>query len=410
MEYELEKEIKANVFSVLRFIYSHCGIKSKRNGTEFIADKIVQAGTQNDIVSFIETLAQIMDADIGAIWQSRGAEFLSNASRPEAEQIYAWIIKHPRVASMIIALPRQEQVDEAIEAVSLMDVQKEGQALPNKPYEIQITIETISPLSHGSDTKAGNATLFRRMNVLSDTGATLSLPYYAGNAFRGQMRDLLADDFLRFIGITPDKTNPKIALWFFHTIYAGGALEENSDASKAFSKLLGANGAIKAEGVYQFRDTLPMISALGCSLGNRIIEGRANFGDFRPRCYEWNSGPQKVSELMTWEYLTRREDHEGHDDGENKSMIATTECLKAGVILDGGIDMRGHASDLERSVIGRGLWLMQQHGYIGANARRGFGRVAISAENAPDKTLYENYMKENKDRIVNFLEGLGALC
>jgi hypothetical protein len=153
-----------------------------------------------------------------------------------------------------------------------------------------------------------------------------------------------------------------------------------------------------------------MISALGCSLGNRIIEGRANFGDFRPRCYEWNSGPQKVSELMTWEYLTRREDHEGHDDGENKSMIATTECLKAGVILDGGIDMRGHASDLERSVIGRGLWLMQQHGYIGANARRGFGRVAISAENAPDKTLYENYMKENKDRIVNFLEGLGALC
>jgi hypothetical protein len=53
---------------------------------------------------------------------------------------------------------------------------------------------------------------------------------------------------------------------------------------------------------------------------------------------------------------------------------------------------------------------MQQHGYIGANARRGFGRVAISAENAPDKTLYENYMKENKDRIVNFLEGLGALC
>lgn len=404
------KEFLFTVFSVLRFIYSHSKITGKRNGSEFFADRIVQASTEKTLLAFTERLSKLVDADIGAIWESRGVEFLRISGTEDAAKIYQWIRQFPRIVAMISALPKKEQVEEALESIEIEAVREDGRALPQGLFEIPIKITTLAPLAHGGDAKAGNATLFRRMQVLSDTGSTLSLPYYSGNALRGQMRDLLADDFLRALDIKPSKTKPPIALWFFHTLYAGGALEENSDASKAFGKLLGANGAIKAEGVYQFRDTLPIISALGCSLGNRIIEGRANFGDFRPECYEWSSGEIKASELMTWEFLTRREDFEGHEDGENKSMIANTECLKAGVVLHGGIDIRGHASNLERSVIGKGLSLLAERGFIGADSRRGFGKVNIELQNSPDKGLYEKYLSENKSEIKKYLEELGALC
>lgn len=404
------KDFLFTVFSVLRFMYAHSNVHGKRNGTEFFADRLIQAGTEKTLLAFVERLSKLVDADLGAIWESRGVEFLRISGTEEAAKIYQWIRQFPRIVAMISALPKKEQVEEALESIEIETIKEEGKALPQGSFEIPITFMTLSSLAHGGDAKAGNATLFRRMQVLSDTGATLSLPFYSGNAFRGQMRDLLADDFLRALDIKPSKTKPPIALWFFHTLYAGGALEENSDASKAFGKLLGANGAIKAEGIYQFRDTLPMISALGCSLGNRIIEGRTNFGDFRPECFEWSNGDIKASELMTWEFLTRREDFEGHEDGENKSMIANTECLKAGVVLHGGIDLRGHASDLERSVIGKGLSLLAERGFVGADSRRGFGKVEIVSGNAPDKALYENYLTENKAKIKEYLEALGALC
>lgn len=276
------KDILLTIFAVLRFIYNHSKITGKRNGSEFFADRIVQAATEKTLLAFAERLSKLVDADIGSIWESRGVEFLRISGTQDAAKVYQWIRLYPRIVAMISALPRMEQVEEAIESIEIESVKEDGCAIPQGKYEIPIEITTLSPLAHGADIKAGNATLFRRMQVLSDTGATLSLPFYSGNALRGQMRDLLADDFLRAIDIKPSRTNPPIALWFFHTIYAGGALEENSDAAKAFGKLLGTNGAIKAEGIYQFRDTLPMISALGCSIGNRIIEGRANFGDFRP--------------------------------------------------------------------------------------------------------------------------------
>ncbi len=404
------KEFLFTVFSVLRFIYAHSNIHGKRNGTEFFADRLVQASTEKTILAFVEKLSKLVDADIGAIWESQGVEFLKGCGTKEAVPVYQWIRRYPRIVAMVSALPRQEQVIEALDSITIEPSEEGGRALPQGQFEIPITITTLSPLAHGGDTKAGNATVFRRMQVLSDTGATLSLPFYSGNAFRGQMRDLLADDFLRALNIRPSKTRPPVALWFFHTLYAGGALEENSAASKAFGKLLGANGAIKAEGIYQFRDTLPMVSALGCSLGNRIIEGRANFGDFRPECEEWSNGTIKASELMTWEFLTRREDFEGHEDGENKSMNANTECLKTGVKLHGGVDIRGHASELERSVIGKGLSLLAEHGVLGADSRRGFGKVNIETEGAPDKTLYETYLAENKESIRKYLEALGAVC
>ena len=142
------------------------------------------------------------------------------------------------------------------------------------------------------------------------------------------------------------------------------------------AKDLGANGAQRAVGIQEFRELLVLLSLLGTALGNRSITGRIMIADLYPQCAEWGYDTTlSVDELFEWQFLTRREDFEGHI--ENTSMIAVTECLKAGTILHGGIDIDGHISDLEKSALGRGLELLQEYGKLGGKTGRGIGRVDI---------------------------------
>jgi hypothetical protein len=246
------------------------------------------------------------------------------------------------------------------------------------------------------------------MQVLTDTGSVISLPFYAGNAFRGQMRDLLADDFIRSMGMVPNKTKPPIALWFFHCLYAGGALEEGGASEKATGKLMGKNGASIAQGIYEMRNKMPAMSLLGCAFGNRILNGRVKVSDFRPVCRQWGFAGSTIDagDLFEWLYLTRREDYEGHD--ENFSMIANTEALKSGTVLNGGIDMDMHILPLERSALGMGIELMRHRGFIGADNRRGFGRIAMTIGTYPDPEPYRNYLETSRKEIAYFLNDIGA--
>lgn len=402
------KESFYQVMRVLRYIAQNGQTKVSRNLSDFVSDKFLQLANESTLLAFVDKFASIMDACFDNMHPEIKIEMMPAITGENAQSIFNWIINYPKIAGMLATIGKWEAQKEACEMVEIENYnQSKGIAITQPNYDISIKLTTLSPLSHGSDTKAGNATLFRRMQVMTDSGV-ISLPYYAGNAFRGQLRDTLADNFLKSIGISARRDKPKVALWFFHALYAGGSLEENSKISKALSSLMGDNGSVKADGIYQFRDTLPALSLLGVALGNRILSGRFKSADYRPQCIEWSNGKKSVNELFEWCYLTRREDHEGHDDDKNASMIANTECLKMGTILTGGIDIDTHISDLELSALGKGLQLMQKKGYIGANSNRGFGRVQIEIENLPDMALYENYLSENKDKIIQFLGKLGA--
>lgn len=395
-----------NLIYIIKVIYAlrlHAGLKIKRNLSEFIADKLVQACTESNLLSVIEKLAKLLDSDMGKIYATSGIDFLV-VQKKEGLKYLNWLRIYPKIAAMIVCLSKWEDIKIACEQIEVEELEEtKGQALPQGEFDIGITFTTLSPLSHGSDMKAGNATIFRRMQVMSTTGSILELPFYAGNAIRGEMRDLLGDYFLSALGIEVDKTNPKVALWFFHSLYSGGALESDSSVTKAVSELLGKNGAIRAEGMSSFRDTLPGLSLLGCALGNRILSGRINVSDFRPECYEWGNGKNQVGQLIEWLYLTRREDHEGHEDGKNAAMIANTECIKAGISFHGGIDISKHISELEKSALGLGLELLQKKAYIGADNRRGFGKIKVEIKNCPNSKLYTEYLENNKKEILDYL-------
>ena len=392
---------------LIRAIGSSARIKHSRNFGDFISDRIVQASTEQTLMAAVERLAQLMDVDIGRISSSRSGGFLGACASKDAAAVLAWIRKYPKIAAMLTML-KQTDYAEILDGIELPPAGSEGVAVQDPPHDINLEITCLSPLAHGSDTKAGNATLFRRMQVLSTDGNILSLPYYAGNAIRGQLRDILADHFIESIGLKPRKDNPPVSLWFFHALYAGGALEENSSAEKALRKHLGNTGTVKAQGIYEFRNMLPALSMLGCALGNRVLSGRVRFSDLRPACRQWANGAADVGELFEWTYLTRREDYEDHD--ENHSMIVNTECLRPGVRLLGGLDLDGFITPIERSALWTGLIsLAKVGGYIGAENRRGLGRVSIVFDKVPDVETYLSFLEDHREEIISYLTELGAV-
>lgn len=399
---------------MLRAVKKASSIKVNRNFDGFFADRLVQCLAEPSLLAVVERLSRAMDVQIEYIGGGQAAHFIASAQSEHAVSVLAWLRKHARVAAMLAMLRDEVAYADTLGSIVIDPVEVDDLGLyPEQPrYDVSIALQTLSPLAHGSDTKAGNATLFRRRQVMLPSGVIIDLPYYAGNALRGQMRDLLADDLLQQLDLPRDRSKPALALWFFHTLYAGGVLDESG--AKLTAKIdaaLGKNGAIRADGIRLFRNMLPGLSLLGAALGNRILSGRISVGDLRPCCREWGLGDIPHHQLTEHLFLTRRDDFEGRgDDDKHAGMIATTECLKEGVRLVGGIDIDTHATDLERSALGRGLQLFAERGCIGADNRRGLGKVEVSVADAPDPGLYLDDIAGRKTELLAYLEEIGALA
>jgi hypothetical protein len=398
------------MIDVVRAIRMASQMKTSRNLDGFFADRLVQALNEPTLLAFVEKLVKVMDASVELIGGARTAALVRVASSSDAQRILAWMRRHPRVLALLALMKSEADLTAATLSIELEDVASDDStADPQGGYGINIAARLLAPLAHGGDTKAGNATLFRRRHVITRTGKVLDLPFYSGNAVRGQLRDILADHLLAALGLSTDRSKPALNLWFFHALYAGGVLEERGGKAR-LDAALGNHGAIRTDGIRELRAMLPGLSLLGAAMGNRILPGRLYVGDLRPRCLEWGNGDVPVHNLMEHVFLTRRDDYEGRQDGEEHAgMIATTETIKEGVELVGGIDVDTHASELERSALGVALATLVARGMLGAENRRGLGRVVITTDNTPDTAQYEQFLADNRNEILAYLAGLGAL-
>lgn len=391
----------------LRDVLSAAQLDGHRGRLDTFADRLVKASSEPTLASAMEHLLRAVNVESDRMHAPLAAQMVRVASSTDGPRVLRWLREQAKLVTMLAATNDMKLVEEALAEMPLPPAVDSGAAAaPRGAFPITLRARCEAPLGHGADGKAGNATLFRRIHVLATNGSVLELPYYSGNAIRGQVRDLLADHFLRALGLPADRAKPAVALWFFYALYSGGALEESSDAQKALKKQLGDNGAIRAEGIRTFRDRVPPLSLLGCALGNRVLPGHVQFADLRPLCSEWGTGTRPVAELLTWEYLTRREDHEDH--GEHHGMIANSEVLRTGTELEGGIDMDDAIPEIERSALGCGIALLAKRGRLGAENRRGFGRVVLDIQGAPDGALYEAWLAEHKGEILAYLESIGA--
>ena len=393
--------------AILAAIFRNGEAKGKRHKQDYIADKMRVCSSEPTLLKAVEKLATQLETESGWISHNLWADFLDACNDERAPRLLRWMRDEPQLATMLAMDNDDERRARMISCVELPDAVSKVSSVANplRKFDISIEVETLSPLAHGADTKAGNATLFRRQRVMMADGKVAELPIFSGNAFRGMMREVLADDFLEQIGLKPSRTAPCVSLPFFYMLYSGGALEEAKNDKAA--KELGKNGAIRAEGLRRIRELFPALSILGCAIASRIIPGRIRVADFRPKCIEWGNGDQPSAELFDWQFLTRRERLETHE--ENTSMIAQSEVLKAGVSLDGGIDISSHVSEIEISALARGLRLMAENGYLGAESRRGFGKVKISfsSEIQLSDDAYLGYLKERGKDILSAMEELG---
>jgi len=435
---------------MIRAIRKSVTITGKGNFDDFFAGRITHAASCSTLMDMIEFLSKSVGASIEYTKSSCVAEFIQCAEAPNAQAVILWLREHPKIAAMLARM-KDEEYESTIPMISIEEigVSDDSTISSGLTFDLPITMELLSPLAHGGDTKSGNATLFRRCQVITSTGKIMSLPFYAGNALRGILRDLLADHLLLSLGLPACRDVPAISLWFFHALYAGGVLEEKAKQSKTIAKAekkstesvsesdqepepaeaqednssssqegqesiekeLGKRGALQTDGFRRLRNMLPGISILGTAAGNKIICGRIYVGDLRPQCQEWGTGNIPVAQIMDWEFLTRRDDYEGRGiEDAHAGMIANTEVIKTGVSLVGGIDVDNHASDLEKSALGAGLSMLKQRGFIGAGNRRGFGKAKIHIDNLPDPAPYQEFLSEKKEEILGYMKEIGALA
>jgi len=400
--------MKATI-EIIRRLRDNTGMKVNRNFAGFFADRLTRAFNSPTLIDAVEELAQSLNCSVEYIGGAKLAAFVKEASSEKGPAIMEWCREHPKLVAMLAGLKDGDDLDASLELIKLPDV-AEGDAgvVAHQPsFDIPLVVQAVTGIAHGADTKAGNATLFRRRKVLTSRGRILYLPVFAGNALRGTLRDLLADHFLLSLGLTASRTTPAIELWFFHVLYSGGVLEAAGKADEAIGKA----GAIRTDGIREIRDMIPMLSLLGSAIGNRVIEGRINVGDLRPECHEWGNGERRATELFGWEFLTRRDNFEGRKaEDDTAAMIAETEILMPGTVLHGGIDVGTHASDLDRACLARGLLLLRDHGYLGAENRRGLGKVSLTLPDSLDPTLYDQHLAERKDAILEFIARIGGIA
>lgn len=405
----MSKDLRTMI-DVVRAIRMASQIKTSRSTDGFFADRLIQALNEPTLLAVVERLVKVMDASVEFLGGARTDALLRISCGASAAAILAWMRKHPRVLAMLAMMRSDADLTEAVSGLELGEVLADDSVAPaQSTHDIDIVVRLLAPLAHGGDLKAGNATLFRRRQVVTATGKVMELPYYSGNAIRGQLRDLLADHLLGELGLSADRSRPALNLWFFHALYAGGVLEERGGKSR-LDAALGNHGAVRTDGIREIRSMLPGLSLLGAAMGNRILPGRVYVGDLRPRCVEWGNGDVPVHHLMEHVFLTRRDDYEGRQEGEEHAgMIATTETIKEGSELVGGIGVDTHASELERSALAVSLDLWRAKGMLGAENRRGLGRADITITGTQDAELYTRYLRDHKKQILEYLMQLGAL-
>jgi len=127
------------------------------------------------------------------------------------------------------------------------------------------TFTLRSPLSHIGESISASSYLVEE-SILQPNGEAEKVFAYSGNAWRGQLRDLMAAYMLDKLG------RPELTLETFHLLFSGGRI--------------GGAQSVDLEQARRMRGAIPMIALLGGGTGNQILQGKLRVGTCYPLCRE----------------------------------------------------------------------------------------------------------------------------
>lgn len=293
------------------------------------------------------------------------------------------------------------------------------------PNSIKFTgkIKLLSPMAHNSDENVGTDTKFRRIGIVFEN-KVIRIPDYSGNAFRGILRRIAAKQFCDLLGIKKEE----ISLAMYYTFFVGGSLKKGS-----------AQNFIEVGQKREMRKMVPFLSLWGTALQNQIIAGKMDIGIAWPICRETAHLTGIESAMTIWEitdeiFYTRRDDLEdakfvGAEKKEEKSadlfeeepdkkkkpekkeaqqMKYTIECLVPGVELYHTICLN-MVDEIEESCFGYAIREFTKDGKLGGKSGTGHGQCAYDYSPAwPEPTAYIDYVRQNKDEIIKYVEKIGG--
>lgn len=291
-------------------------------------------------------------------------------------------------------------------------------------------IETIytlkQPLSHIGESES-TVSFLNTIRIASD-GKVSEVFALTGNAIRGALRDCAARDLLDMLGIKLKKKE-------FNILFSGGNISGTltTDIDQAKS----------------YRELLPIISIFGAGVGNQILAGKMTQSFALPVCKET---VQIVPDIMgidksmfqnSWKQMTGTINFTRFDDSKNvkyhqyindnedntdKDSASTqmryeVEYLVPGTQIYHIINLCTD-DQIEIGAFASALYDFSKSPFLGGMGGKGFGlcdadfiadgeqfaeivneRLVMSekAENALN--AYKNFVMENKEKIIAFLEG-----
>lgn len=257
------------------------------------------------------------------------------------------------------------------------------------------TFTTRSGLSHIGESISTQTFLVEE--PISQPDDTIALVFcYGGNAWRGQLRDLMASYMLHHIG------DPRIGLDAFHLLYTGGRI--------------GGDQTIDVRRIRQVRGAIPLVSLLGGGIGSMLLPGKLAVHNCYPVCIEArpvlldDRGTKLSYRSLTMEKSFSRKDDskdprvnapilpspettqgallpagdemidaakERRESGPADQMRMTSELLIPGVILETaivGLDL----TEVELGCLVSGLHTFAKAPYLGGQRNRGHGLVDLT--------------------------------
>jgi len=263
--------------------------------------------------------------------------------------------------------------------------------------------EAQTPITHGSDEDFGMEQRLRTIEMaVRDDGDLYheDIPIISGNSLRGQLRDLLAEDFLA--RLSEDDDPVQVGDTLSNALWAGGSLERTSGPGKLNRRML--NG---------IREHIPPLSLLGTAISDQMLESRLNMGMLTPIATETESFTGRESDHSVFEFVdetfyTRMDDRVGGRQGDEdaQQMRYTVQILTPGTRFDHWMALEG-ADEVERACLGHAMELFAASPHVGGQKAVGHGEVSFEYEGGlPDPAPYVDFIDENREDIREFVDSL----
>jgi hypothetical protein len=290
------------------------------------------------------------------------------------------------------------------------DMPAPDRMIPTPLWAAVLTL--TSPLAHGADSKSGNINLVRREPVVDPlTGRRSEVPFLAGNALRGQMRDLMMLRYLALLGLAPEEIPPGVA----HALLAGGSIEAGADT---LGVVLSVRRALRT-------NCPPFDLVAGCPPGQPPMAGILSVHDALLVCREnaWRLHPflarpgetpaalaarLSPADTLVTTRQSIRQSHRELPGADGSQMIMQTEVILAGAQMVHALRYKpeGVRSELSGSCLADALEFLARGGLTGARTSSAFGTFVTEgwlprhgAEPLPDASIYHEWIRSRRDEL-----------